>query len=132
MQAHTMSADMNSKRRFIILRLALSGLLVFNHIVGASFAIWSFAILAASVFSPSSAQAAIPQIINFQGRLSDQGGNPRNGAFDMTFRICDSPGGNCAAAPGQLWTETHTGASQVSVVNGIFSVQLGAVTPIPS
>src|SRR3989344_5761697 len=108
-----MRADMNNKSRLITLRLALSGLLMFHHLVGGSFALWSFAILSASVFSPPSAHAAIPPMMNFQGRLTDSGGNPRNGNFDMAFRIYDaSSGGNL------LWDESYTGANQVTVING--------------
>ena len=110
----------NDVNRF--LRLALSGLLVFNHALGASLALWGIITLSASVFSPSSAQAA-PQLIAFQGRLTDANSNPRNETVSMTFSIHDA-----LTNGSQLWTETQPA---VVVSNGIFSVQLGAVTPIP-
>src|SRR3989344_8373412 len=110
----------NDVNRF--LRLALSGLLVFNHALGASFAIWGILVLSASVFSPSPAQAA-PQLIAFQGRLTDANSNPRNETVSMTFSIHDA-----LINGAQLWTETQPA---VVVSNGIFSAQLGSVTPIP-
>ena len=122
---HVFKTRFDSAHRW--LRLALSGLLVFNHIVGASFALWGILALSATVFSPSAVHAA-PQLIAFQGRLSDANNNPRNESVSMTFQICDSLGGDCSAAPGQLWTETQPA---VVVSNGIFSAQLGSVTPIP-
>jgi len=68
--------------------------------------------------------AGVPERINFQGKLLDTSGNPKNGPFSMTFRICDSSGGDCSGAPGRIWTEDQS----VSVSNGVFSVQLGSVT----
>jgi len=63
----------------------------------------------------------IPQLINYQGKLTDGSGNPITGARDMTFRLY---GGVT-----QFWTETQTG---VSVSNGVFNVLLGSGTPIGS
>jgi len=74
----------------------------------------------------SAAAAAVPTRINFQGKLLDTNKNPRNGPFDMTFRICDSPSDSCASP---IWWEPQT---NVNVSNGVFSTQLGSVTPIPS
>lgn len=68
------------------------------------------------------AQSA-PLLLNYQGRLTDAGGIPRNGSFQMIFELVDGGG----AALG--WTETH---SSVAVNNGFFSVLLGSVTPMPS
>ena len=66
------------------------------------------------------AQAA-PQLLNYQGRLTDAVGNPRNGTFSMGFSILDGPAG------ASLWSE----AQSVSVTNGFFSVLLGSSTPFP-
>ncbi len=71
---------------------------------------------------PGTADAVtIPQRINFQGKLTDASGNPRNGSFDIAFKLYDG------VSP--YWNETQTG---VQVTDGLFSVQLGAVTAIPS
>ncbi len=70
------------------------------------------------------AWADVPDRINFQGKLLDTNKNPRNGSYSITFRICDTPSGSCASP---IWAETQ---ASVSVVNGVFNVQLGAVTPL--
>ncbi|MEK7384432.1 MAG: hypothetical protein AAB262_14245 [Elusimicrobiota bacterium] len=67
-------------------------------------------------------RAQVPGRINFQGKLLDTSNNPRNGPYDMTFRVFNLPTSGTS-----LWSETQTG---VSVGNGVFSVQLGAVAPI--
>jgi len=68
--------------------------------------------------------SAFPQEINYQGYLTDAEGNPFNGSMAMTFRIWDAPG-----AGTQLWSESH---AAVPLVEGIFSVVLGASVPITS
>ena len=65
---------------------------------------------------------SIPQLINYQGYLTDSGGNPLNGTVDMVFSIYDVDAGGSP-----LWTETQTG---VPVTEGLFSVNMGEVTPI--
>jgi hypothetical protein len=83
------------------------------------------ALLMFTAGTPPRARAAnSPQKIGFQGKLLDTANNPRNGSFDMTFRIFDLP-----AAGAELWTETQTG---VAVNNGVFTVQLGAATALPA
>lgn len=78
----------------------------------------------------AAALAAVPGYINFQGRLLDPDKLPRNGSYTMTFKICDSLAGTCSApcAVGNacLWTESQN----VTVTNGVFAVQLGAVSSI--
>ena len=74
----------------------------------------------------SAAFSAVPDRINFQGRLLDSNKNPKNGTYSMTFRVCDSLAASCA---GPLWTETQ---GSVSVTNGVFSIQLGDGTPLTS
>jgi len=68
----------------------------------------------------ATAEAAIPHLINYQGRLTDTSGRPLEGAYEITFRIYDAE-----AAGNLLWEETHTG---MVIENGIFSVLLGSVT----
>lgn len=64
--------------------------------------------------------AAIPHLINYQGRLTDSSGVPLNGSYDLTFRIYDAE-----TAGNLLWQETHSGAL---IQKGIFGLQLGSVT----
>jgi len=64
--------------------------------------------------------SAVPQIINYQGSLSDSSGSPVNATLSITFTLYD-----VASGPGvTLWQETQS----VEVTNGVFNVQLGADT----
>ncbi len=64
--------------------------------------------------------AAVPHLINYQGRLTDTAGVPLNGSYAITFRIY-----NAETAGAMLWEETQ---ASVVVQKGIFSVLLGSVT----
>ncbi|MBI4061249.1 MAG: hypothetical protein HY403_07445, partial [Elusimicrobia bacterium] len=66
----------------------------------------------------------VPARTHFQGRLTDSSNNPLSGPNGFVFAIYDDP-----TAGSLLWTETQPA---VSVTNGVFAVQLGAVTPLPS
>lgn len=68
--------------------------------------------------------ATSSQKIQFQGKLLDTANNPRNGSFDITFRLFNVPTAGTA-----LWTETQ---SAVPVNNGVFEASLGAVTALTS
>lgn len=80
-------------------------------------------IVSALLLCSSAAVAAAPEFISYQGRLNDQGGSPVSGTISFTFALYNLPTGG---AP--LWTETQS----VLVSNGIFNVQLGASTPLPT
>ena len=67
---------------------------------------------------------AVPQEINYQGYLTDAGGNPLNGDVAMTFRIYNAPTGGTL-----LWSE---GPSAVTATEGVFNVVLGSSVPITS
>jgi hypothetical protein len=65
----------------------------------------------------SLALADIPKLINYQGMLTDDLGNPLSGSYNLTFYIYDdTTGGNLE------WSETQNG---VQVENGLFNVVLG-------
>jgi hypothetical protein len=83
-----------------------------------------FLAMGALVFFLFSASfAEIPRMINYQGKLTTAGGGCLNDTVQMTFSIYpDSLG-----SPYD-WTETQM---QVIVMEGIFSVLLGSVHPIP-
>jgi len=85
-----------------------------------------------ALLSWGAAYAAVPGLVNFQGRLLDSNKLPRNGDYLMSFKICNSLAATCSApcAVGNpcLWTENQT----VTVTNGVFAVQLGAVAAIDS
>jgi hypothetical protein len=64
------------------------------------------------------ASSAVPEIVNYQGYLTNSGGDPISGTITLTFRIWDaSSGGN------EVWNETH---NSVPVSGGYFSVFLGS------
>lgn len=60
-------------------------------------------------------------LINYQGYLTDDGGEPITGTILMTFTIYDTEGVS-------KWTESHP---DVSVTNGLFSIILGTQTALP-
>jgi hypothetical protein len=63
-----------------------------------------------------------PTLVNFQGRLTDSGGNPvANGTYSLTFRIYDALTGGTLQ-----WQETQS----VMVTGSVFSVLLGSSTPL--
>jgi len=79
-------------------------------------------LLAASTILAASAFAAVPQQINYQGYLTDTGGNAMDTTVAMTFKLyTDSTAGT------QLWTETRP---SVSVAGGLFNVRLGQLTAL--
>jgi len=80
--------------------------------------VWTLGTTWVGVAGAPRAQNA-PQLLNYQGRLTDAAGAPRNGSFAMSFAILGGPSG---------WSE----AQSVTVANGFFSVLLGSVTPFPA
>ncbi|UCB53205.1 MAG: hypothetical protein JSV10_03765 [Candidatus Zixiibacteriota bacterium] len=69
------------------------------------------------VFLVSAGLADIPRLVNYQGMLTDDAGNPLNGTPDLTFRIYNAPSGGT-----KRWEEAH---SSVPVTDGLFNVILG-------
>jgi hypothetical protein len=68
------------------------------------------------------AMAEVPHMINYQGRLTDDSGNPMDTTISMEFTIYDDSTGGTA-----VWTETH---AAVTVTSGFFNILLGSVSPI--
>jgi hypothetical protein len=74
------------------------------------------------VFLASLCEAGIPKMINYQGMLTDDSGDPITDTLDLEFRIYDS------AADGNLkWSETQP---QVPIIDGLFNVILGSINLI--
>jgi len=70
--------------------------------------------------------AAVPHLINYQGKLTDSTGKPvADGKYKITFKLYDSSGN-------PVWTEIHDPAqgTGVGIEKGIFNVMLGGVTPL--
>jgi len=78
--------------------------------------------IAAALTFTFTASAAIPHLMNYQGKATDQSGAPLNGTYNLTFRIYNSETGGTAK-----WTETQP---NVIIANGVFQVQLGSITPL--
>ena len=66
----------------------------------------------------SSAAADIPRLINYQGMLTGDSGEPLDGTFDMFFRIYNAESGG-----DKRWEENH---AAVFVNQGLFNVILGS------
>ncbi|MCD6418851.1 hypothetical protein J7M00_08735, partial [bacterium] len=60
---------------------------------------------------------AVPQQINYQGKVTNSSGVGLNGSYTMVFRLYTVPIGGTA-----LWSETNP---SVSVEKGLFDVVLG-------
>jgi hypothetical protein len=69
------------------------------------------------------AALSIPQLINYQGRLTDAAGNPLTGSYNMTFCLYEAATGGTSP-----WCENQV----VTVTYGVFNALLGSVTPIPA
>jgi microcystin-dependent protein len=79
---------------------------------------WLLAVMFWGFFAIS--YAAVPHLINYQGRLTDISGQPLEGTYSLTFRIYDAE-----TAGNLLWEEVQPA---VVVQKGIFNVLLGSVT----
>ena len=66
-----------------------------------------FAVALAFTFTAS---AAIPHLMNFQGKATDKSGVPLNGAYNLTFRIYNSGVGGTPK-----WSETQ---ANIPISNG--------------
>jgi hypothetical protein len=79
--------------------------------------------VAASLLLATQVLAVGPQLINYQGVLTNDQGQPLDGSYALTFKIYAAATGGAA-----LWTEIHTA---VPVDGGLFNVLLGG-TPFPA
>ena len=66
-----------------------------------------------------SSLTAVPEVISYQGVLTDSEGAPLDTTVDITFTIY--------SGEEQLWSEPH---SSVAIEGGLFNVLLGSITPI--
>jgi len=73
------------------------------------------------LFMAAYALADAPQVISYQGYLTDNLGDPITATVSLVFTIYDAETGGLSK-----WTETH---SSVDVVDGLFNVILGEGTP---
>src|ERR1017187_10023233 len=79
------------------------------------------------LLSFTASAANVPQVINFQGRLTDSLNNPRTGNINFTFKVFDSLAAGNQLHTGNPWSESQT----IAVTNGVFNAEIGSVSPIP-
>ena len=84
------------------------------------FAVTMALILALACTGRQVAWAAIPQILAYQGVLTDSANNPLNGTYTLNVAIYTT-----ATGGSPLWAETHPG---INVSKGVFSIMLGSRT----
>jgi hypothetical protein len=71
----------------------------------------------------TSASAQVPQMMNYQGKLTTSAGAPVNDTLQVVFTIYADEAGTTP-----LWTETQP---TVEILKGVFNVLLGSVDSIP-
>ncbi|MEA2112643.1 MAG: tail fiber domain-containing protein [Patescibacteria group bacterium] len=77
-------------------------------------------------FSSTIVNSAFNPEINYQGKLTDAGGDPvDNGNYNMQFKLYTVATGGTA-----IWTETLTLGNRTALTSGLFSVLLGNITSI--
>ena len=82
----------------------------------------TIALLVTALFVPGLVTGAVPQEMHYQGRLTDDLGDPLQGSHTLTLRIFDAAvGGN------ELWSETEIADLDA---NGVFAVVLGDSNPL--
>src|SRR5579872_3621795 len=77
---------------------------------------------------PAPASAAVPQLLNYQGKVGDASGNPLSGTYDMRFRLCADSA--CAAPVYDEEWDSSNASGGVAVANGIYTVQIGTYKPL--
>ncbi len=82
------------------------------------------AILLSLLIIVSTAAARAPQLVNYQGRLTDAVGTPIDGAYLVKFKIYGS-----ASGTDSLWS---SGFQTVTAANGLFNYPLGSGAPFPA
>ena len=83
-------------------------------------------ILGATGFYIFNASAAFNRQINYQGKLTDDSGIAvADGTYQIEFNLYTASSGGSS-----IWTETRSGANEVQVTSGLFSVLLGEVTSL--
>jgi len=76
------------------------------------------------ILAAASAMGGVPQMISYQGRLTDDQGGPVSGMYSIKFRVYDSSAGGS-----ELWSsDGYVGAP---VENGLFHHYIGESRPLP-
>jgi hypothetical protein len=90
--------------------------------------LWMILLCILAILAPPAAVADVPDQISYQGYLTDDEGVPvPDGTYSMHFYLFDAPTGGI-----QLWNPNSGEVQDVTVTNGVYNVQLGAVEPLVS
>lgn len=105
-------------------------LILLVAILEAVFSFFLYLVIAGKIFAPEPTEAApgVPQLMSYQGRLTDSSGNPLGGAgttYCFRYSIYDSiSGGN------KIWPSGAPTNSTTTVTDGIFNDKLGRADAI--
>ncbi|KKU91114.1 MAG: hypothetical protein UY23_C0004G0059, partial [Candidatus Jorgensenbacteria bacterium GW2011_GWA1_48_11] len=70
------------------------------------------------------AASGVPQIISYQGRLTDSSGDLESGTFYFKFSIWDSPTSSPVTG-NQIWPASSPGITTSTITSGVFNVNIG-------
>lgn len=85
-------------------------------------AVWFSGLLLLLNIAPSVTYGEVPQLINYQGYVTDSDGNPLEGVYNVKFSIYNVEEGGAS-----LWTETQ----DIDINKGVFNVLLGSLVSFP-
>lgn len=105
-------------------------LLVLITILEGVFSFFLYLAIAGKIFSPDPTEAApgVPQLMSYQGRLTDISGNPLGGAgtvYCFRYSIYDAVSGGS-----KVWPSGTPTNSTTTVIDGTFSDKIGRMDPI--
>ncbi len=100
--------------------------IIFTLLVAAGLVIYVQRVSALAQLTTEAPTATSTTTFPYEGRLGDANGDPVTGTYDMTFNLYNVDTGGTP-----LWTEAWNGANAVQVNEGLFSVLLGNLTPLP-
>jgi hypothetical protein len=96
-------------------------------LIGVLLCVFVLVILPLFSYTRARVHAAAALNLNFQARLLNAaGGIVPDGTYNIEFKLY-----NVSSGGATQWTETLTGANKVTLKNGYFSVNLGAITAFP-
>jgi hypothetical protein len=89
-----------------------------------------FSCLGLFLFGGQKAQAANPNLINFQGKVVNADGtNVTNGTYSFNFVLFDDP--TAGTESDGVHDKWHELSKSVAVTNGVFQTELGSATTLP-
>lgn len=122
-----MSLNIDKKKGVKLKTSKKNGALIFAIliVIESVFTFFLYLSLAGKIFAPPKAESAagVPELISYQGRLTDTSGNPLGGAgtvYCFRYYIYDS-----ATTGNQIWPAGTATNSTTTVADGVFSDQIG-------